>query len=133
MQRDARRDAAPVERRAALAAARVSICDLQAEVRALCQDLGLTRDTTYRWMLGFSDVALSAFPDPRAAGTVALRPVRARQAVGIEMTLANARGAEWTRALLGWWIDECELRRERAGRLRLVVRKWEALEEAALH
>jgi hypothetical protein len=102
----------------------VSICDLQAEVRALCQDLGLARETTYRWMLGFSDLALSALPDARTGGCVALRPVRTTRSVGIEMSLDDLSGAEWTRAQLGWWIDECELLRGRAGRRRLVMRKW---------
>lgn len=106
------------------AAADVSICDLQAEVRALCQGLGLARETTYRWMLGFSDLALSALPDAGRGGSVALRPVRTPHGVGIEMSLDDSSGAEWTRAQLGWWIDECELRRGRAGRMRLVMRKW---------
>lgn len=106
----------------------LSVSALQAQVRELCQGLGLARETTYRWMLGFSDVAISVFPGAHAAATVDLRPVRGRQAIGIEMRLADARGADWTREQLGWWIDECELRRERAGRLCLVVRKWAEVE-----
>lgn len=102
----------------------VSICDLQARVRALCQDLGFARETTYRWMLGFSDLALSALPDARTGASVSLRPVRTPSGVGIEMSLDDSSGAEWTRAQLGWWVDECELRRGRAGRMRLVMRKW---------
>lgn len=118
--------------RGALVASEVGISELQAAVRELCQELGLPRDVTYRWMLGFSDVALSAFPDAHATGTVTLRPVRKRSAVGVEMTLGDARGSEWTRGLLGWWIDECELQRGRRGRTTLVVRKWSPLEDDAL-
>jgi hypothetical protein len=119
--------------RGALVASEVGISELQAEVRALCQELGLARDVTYRWMLGFSDVALSAFPDAHASGTVTLAPVRKRSAVGLEMTLAHARGTEWTRSLLGWWIDECELRRGRRGSMTLVVRKWSPLDDDPFH
>lgn len=112
------------------AASQVSISSLQTEVQALCQGLGLTRETTYRWMLGFSDLALSALPDGRPGGRVSLRPMRTPRSVGIEMSLDDSSGAEWTREQLGWWIDECELRRVRAGRLRLVMRKWAAPEDA---
>lgn len=116
--------------RAANSAAELSIPALQSEVRALCRGLGLARETADRWMLGFSDVALSVFPGAHPTGKVFLRPVRSSRTVGIEMSLADARGAEWTREQLGWWIDECELRREHAGRLRLLVRKWAEAEPA---
>lgn len=110
-----------------VAAVEVSLRDLQSEVRALCADLGLEDELARGWMVGFSELALSALPHARARARLALSPVRAPGRVGIELSLGGELDSGCRRSDLGWWVDECEVRREGAGRLRLVARKWAAL------
>lgn len=109
--------------------AEVGMAELQAEVHALCGDLGLEEETARGWMLGFSDLVLTALPGAHPHTALELRPMHGPRAVGIEMTLAAPAGAELTRESLGWWVDECEVSHDGA-HLRLVARKWAPRPEA---